>query len=314
MSQTKKINLSIVIPVYNSVDSLQEIVCRCETTFEEHAIKSYEVIFVDDASPNVEVWSMIERLALQHEEVKGIQLSRNFGQQAATLCGFRRAEGQYVLTMDDDLQHRPEDIPALWKVREDADIVIGEYADKKQHAWWRNVCSWIKGYLDYKLIDKPHHIALSPFRLISRLIVDGILDQKPIYPFIPAMMFCITQRVIGVPVAHEARKYGASTYSIRKMFQMFSNLLINNSSYLLQIMGRCGIAVACFAVLFGLSVLIRKIFFGIEAVGWASIFLATCFLGGLNLLAVSVVGEYLIRIVRTVENKPQYCVRKSIGN
>lgn len=307
------VNLSVVIPVYNSVESLEDIVRRCGVAFAGSSVGLYEVILVDDASPNSAVWPTIEQLASQHEEVRGVQLTRNFGQQAATLCGFWHAAGRHVLTMDDDLQHRPEDIPVLWEAREEADVVIGEYADKKQHAGWRNICSRVKGYLDYKLIGKPRHIALSPFRLMSRLVIDGVMEQKPIYPFIPAMMFSVTQNVIGVPIVHDARKYGESTYSMRKMIRVFSNLLINNSSYLLQIMGRCGVAVAVFAVLFGLSVLVRKIFFGIEAVGWASIFLATCFLGGLNLLAVSLVGEYLVRIIRTVENKPQFCVRHLAG-
>jgi dolichol-phosphate mannosyltransferase/undecaprenyl-phosphate 4-deoxy-4-formamido-L-arabinose transferase len=308
MDQTP--DISIIIPVYNSDQSLHELTERCKTVLDPLCI-CYELIFVDDGSSNPESWPTLEKIASQEKQrVSVVQLSTNFGQQAATLCGLGMAKGRYAITMDDDLQHAPEDIPQLWAKRAH-DIVIGTI-EHKHHAGWRNLCSKFKGYFDYKLVGKPKHITLSPYRMISRLVIDGILAQTSIYPFIPAMMFSVSSDVINVPVNHAPRKYGASTYTLRKMIGMFANLMINNSSYLLHLIGRVGLAAFCLTGAMGIYILFRKLIWDISATGWTSLFLAIAFLGGLNLLAVSVIGEYLVRIIRTIENKPRFCIRQRL--
>nr|MDA3823483.1 hypothetical protein [Bacteroidales bacterium] len=180
------------------------------------------------------------------------------------------------------------------------------------HAFWRNICSSIKGYFDFKLLGKPRHISLSPYRMLSRLVINNILSQNSIYPFIPAMMFSITKDIVNVPITHAPRKYGKSNYSLKKMISLFGNLMINNSSYLLHLIGRVGVLVFCVTCGLGVALLIRKTIWGVNTTGWTSLFLAISLLGGLNLLAASIIGEYLIRIVRTIEKKPPFCIRHQI--
>jgi len=305
--------VSVVVPVYGST-VLAELAGRVHAVFAARPADDYELIFVDDGSPSPEVWSVLERLATGEGRVTALQLTRNFGQQPATLCGLREARGEVVITMDDDLQHRPEDIPALLDAQTAGgwDIVIGQLVERR-HPWPRRLASRIKGYFDHLLIGKPRHIQLTSFRLLTRTVVDGVLSIRTPNPFLPAMMFHVTKSVGGVPVAHQARRQGRSGYSLRKLLRLFSNLVINNSSLLLRLVGQVGIVCAILSVLGACLVVYRKLAHGIAIEGWASLFTAMLFIGGLLLFGLGVVGEYLVRIIESSEAKPTYFVRRKAG-
>ena len=298
---------SIVIPVYNTVHTLPVLYDRLKAVFTAEG-KSWELIFVNDHSPNPESWNQIKLLADQYPEVVGIQLTRNFGQQAATLCGFEHVRGAYVITMDDDGQHRPEDIPALIS-KQEHDIVIGSF-EEKQHGLSKKFFSWLKSYFDTLVLKKPKHIRLSPFRLIQRPIVEAMRTIQSSHPFIPAMMLYVTRDIVSVPATHEKRQEGKTGYSFRMMFQLFSNLMINNSSFLLKQIGRMGISISIISFLTGLFFILKKIIWGIDATGWASLMVTLLFVGGLILFSLGTIGEYLIRIISGVEAKPTYIVKE----
>jgi glycosyltransferase involved in cell wall biosynthesis len=308
--------VSIVVPVYGSPvlpELAERIAAVFAARFATRPGDDYELIFVDDGSPSPAVWPVLERLAAGDGRVKALQLTRNFGQQPATLCGLREARGEVVITMDDDLQHRPEDIPALLdaEAAEGWDIVIGQLVESR-HSWSRRLASRIKGYFDHLLIGKPRHIQLTSFRLLTRTVVDGVLSIRTPNPFLPAMMFHVTQSVGGVPVQHQARGQGRSGYSLRKLLRLFSNLVINNSSLLLRLVGQVGIVFAILSVLGACLVVYRKLAEGIAIQGWASLFTALLFIGGLLLFGLGVVGEYLVRIIESSEAKPTYFVRRKV--
>ena len=301
--------VSLVIPVYGG-PALEELVAQIQAVFTA-AGERYEVVFVDDGSPDPETWRTLERLARAHEHVRAIQLTRNFGQQAATLCGLREAQGDVVITMDDDLQHDPADIPLLL-AQSNHDIVIGEFAKKKQHPF-RRAASAAKGVFDRIIIGTPRGLRLSSFRLLRRTVVDGVLSMRTPHPFMPALMFHVSKDVVGVPVRHARRAAGRSGYTLRKLLAMFSNLMINNSSILLRVAALAGMA---FAVLsFGLAAIViyRKLAHDVSVQGWTSLFAATMLMGGLLLVSVGIIGEYLIRIIATSEAKPTYFVRRRSG-
>ena len=135
--------VSIVIPVFNSSDTLEELAVRIAEVFSEQPDDEYELIFVDDSSILPETWPTLVRLAEEDPSVGAVQLSRNFGQQAATLCGLRESRGDVVITMDDDLQHVPEDIPEFLKLSR-FDVVVGQF-DRKRHGLFKRTTSRIKG-------------------------------------------------------------------------------------------------------------------------------------------------------------------------
>lgn len=300
--------VSVVIPVFNAPD-LDTLVDRIERAFA-NGPHTFEIILVDDASSEPHVWPAIERVAGERPSVRGVQLSRNFGQQAATVCGLSEARGQVVITMDDDLQHDPADIPALL-AHAHRDIVIGQF-ERKEHHLFRRIASSVKARFDEIVIGKPRGLRLTSFRLISRTVVDGVLAIRTPNPFLPALMFHISKDVAGVTVRHGPRAAGRSGYTLRKLFRVFSNLVINNSSILLRTVAWSGMMFAVGSITLAAIVVYRKLVSGVAVQGWASLFSAVMLMGGLILISIGIVGEYLIRIIESSEARPTYFVRRRV--
>ncbi len=301
---------SIVIPVYNS-SVLEELATRIDAVFSDLPATDYELIFVDDASPDPRVWPILEGLTRRSSRVRALQLTRNFGQQPATLCGLAEARGDVIITMDDDLQHAPEDILKFLALA-GWDIVIGQF-DRKQHHLFRRLASRTKGYFDRIILGKPRGIQMSAFRLLSRPVVDGILSIRTPHPFLPALMFYVSKNVTGVRVGHAARHGGRSGYTLRELIRVFSNLVINNSSLVLRLVGNIGLLFAGISFLMAALVVYRKLAHGVSVQGWASLLATQLLLGGLLLFSVGIVGEYLIRIIESSERKPTYFIRRRVG-
>lgn len=307
----KNPDYSVVIPVYGTALSLPELAARIKTVFANDLKKTYELIFVNDCSPHADTAKKLDALLQADACVRVISLSKNYGQQAATLCGFSHSSGDYIITMDDDLQHWPENIADL--IREQShDVVIATFPDKK-HTLKKRFFSKIKGYFDHLLLGKPKHIQLTSFRLINRVIVDAMLAMKSPYPFIPAQIFCITHDVVNVPVEHHERYDGRTTYTFLSMLRLFSNLMINNSSFLLNLLGRIGLAAAIMSFLAGSYYTFRAIYLDISVPGWTTLVVLILLFGGLLLFSVGVIGEYLVRMINTLEGKPSYVVRRARG-
>ncbi len=301
--------ISIVIPVYNST-VLAEIARGIDAVFANRS-EQHEIIFVDDFSTGPDVWPTLTRLAEEHQSVRAIQLTRNFGQHAATLCGLKESKGELVITMDDDLQHSPEDIPRFLSLK-DFDIVLAQFKNK-QHSLFKRSTSRIKGVFDQVIIDKPKEVQLSSYRMLSRIVVDGMLSINTPHPFIPSLMFHVSQNAAGLEVEHGQRQGGRSGYTLWKLFHIFSNLVINNSSLVLRLVGYLGISLAGISFLIALVIVYMKLMHEIAIPGWASLFSALLLIGGLLLFSVGLMGEYLIRIIETSEAKPTFFVRRRAG-
>lgn len=301
--------ISVVIPVYNS-SVLEELVTRIEQVFAGSR-DTFEVVLVDDLSPKAEVWETLERLASSRPHVRAVQLTRNFGQHAATLCGLREARGEYVVTMDDDLEHRPEDIPALLALREH-DVVIAQFRTK-QHGIFTRASSRLKGWFDWLLLGKPKHIQLSSFRMLSRVVVDGMLTIRTAHPFIPALLLHVTKEIVGVEIAHGRRTAGRSSYTLRKRLRLFTDLIIHNSSLVLRLVGQVGLGLSMISFILAGYIIYMKLAHRIGIMGWASLLAAQLLIGGLLLFSVGIVGEYLVRIIESSESKPTYFVRRRAG-
>lgn len=302
---------SIIIPVYNTTKVLVQLVDQIKKVFDGVG-EEYEIILVNDHSPNPESWNVIRTICSSEPKVKGVQLSRNFGQQSATMCGLSLARGRYVITMDDDGQHNPKHIPLLIEQQIDHEIVIAHLQSKK-HSFSKRFLSRIKGHFDRIILGKPKGIQLSAFRLLSRNVVDGMLSIKTPTPFIPALMFYVSKDVKSVPVPHEKRVEGKTGYTLFKLIKLFSFLLINNSSLLLRYIGNVGLTVSGASILFIFYLFLQKILNDTALQGWTSTIVLILFFGGLQLFAIGVIGEYLIRIIRNVEEKPAFHIKEILN-
>lgn len=303
-----EVEYSVVVPVYNSATSLVELTGQLREFFENVARASFEIILVDDSSPDPETWRTMSRLHDEDERIKAIQLMRNFGQQAATLCGFGQARGQWIVTMDDDLQHMPTELEKLVAAREH-DVVMAQFEGRK-HGPLKTFYSKVKQWFDYRVLGKPRDLHLSSFRLLKREIVENILRIETVHPFIGSMIFMVTSDVKGVPVRHQERVHGTSGYSFTRMLRLFLNLLINNSTFLLNVVGVLGLVMAVFSVGVAVVVVAKKMIYDTPIMGWTSLMAMISFLGGMSLAAISIIGQYLIRIIHEVQGRPAYTVSR----
>jgi glycosyltransferase involved in cell wall biosynthesis len=303
----KSVLYSIVIPVYGTAQSLFELAKNIKSVFKAEKGKEYELIFVNDCSPNLETAPTLEQIFKNDDNVTIISLTKNFGQQAATLCGINHINGDYVITMDDDLQHQPKYIPLFFE-KESHDVVIAAFPEKK-HSLFKRMMSHFKGWFDHLILKKPKHIQLTAFRMINRHIAQGLRECNTPFPFIPAMLFGLTVDIVNVKIPHHDRMDGTSQYSLLKMILLFSNLLINNSYLLLRLLGIIGMSGFLLSIMVSSYLVIRKLFWGFSIVGWASQMLAITFFGGLILFGLGVIGEYLLRILANLENKHMFFIK-----
>jgi glycosyltransferase involved in cell wall biosynthesis len=303
-------SISVVVPVYRSARLLPALAERLRAALEGEG-RPWEIVLVDDASPD-DSYRVLQQLRAGDGRLRIVQFARNQGQQHATLCGLNYARGSEVITIDDDLQSAPEEIPLLLaKLRDGHTAVIGRIRDK-QHGWWRNAGSRAHQYLAGKIIGKPRGLYLSSFRALSRTAVDRIVRYKGAHPHISALLLKSVPpaSVVNVEVSHAPRAEGASTYSLRKLVKTASFLLINHSYIPLRFMVGWGFALSLLSGLFAAYVVARVLFFGQSVPGWPSLSVLVSFLCGNILMALGVVGEYLGRLVEEYSVGEQFPVHR----
>jgi undecaprenyl-phosphate 4-deoxy-4-formamido-L-arabinose transferase len=304
-------DLSVVIPVYRSARTLHALVERLVSVLNGTGM-AYELIFVDDGSPD-DSWKVLSELRKAHPaRITAIQLMRNYGQHNALMCGFRHAQGHLVVTMDDDLQNPPEEIPKLIEAIQvgDLDLVYGTY-DLKKHSSWRNISSGIVN-LFYRLVFH-NQVTVTSFRIIRRALLESIFSYSLNFTFVDGLLAWNTQRIGQVRVEHLPRAEGRSGYSLAKLVVLALNLFTNFTLLPLQVVSVLGFLTAAGGL--ALAVLCLGFYFvnGISVPGYASTIIAILVLGGVQLLALGIMGEYLGRLHLNVNCKPQYVERCVAG-
>lgn len=301
---------SIIVPVYQSHDSVVELVARVTALFDKKLRQSFEILLIDDGSDRPETWQTLTRLAAADARVRAIRLMRNYGKPAAVLCGFTHVQGNWVVTIDDDLQQSPEDIAALIPF-ENHDVVVASYSDKK-HPWTTRSTSRVKGMFDARVLRLP--MRMSPLKLIRRHVVDQILRMRPGRPYIPALLAHVTLDFKAVPLQHNASKAGKSRYTFYRRLRQFSNLIISNSGFFSRIWAIIGSIFVAGGALLAVGLVLAWIFAPTPP-AFGGVLLATFLvIGGMILMALGVVGEYLIRLVELTSARPPFVIRETAIN
>lgn len=302
-------DLSIVIPVYNSEKSLDELYHRLTRTLRMMNV-SYEIIFVNDGSKDnsLEILKIIRN---SDKKVKIIDFINNFGQDNAILCGFKYSKGNYVVTLDDDLQHPPEEITKLYNcILRGYKIVMGVPKEKK-HSFYRKIGSKLINNLNNIILKKPPHITMSSFRILTRDTIDKILEYKNIYVYLPACMLksVNSKMIINIEVEHNSRKHGKSMYTHKKLIKLFSKSLINNSAIPLRIGVKFGFFISLSCFVYAMYIIIRKLIVNdILINGWASLAVLITFLFGILFIYLGIIGEYIYRILIETSDEKQYVI------
>jgi glycosyltransferase involved in cell wall biosynthesis len=305
------IKISVVIPVYNSEDCISELVKRLTDALYNLGY-TYEIILVNDYSPD-NSWNKIVELCKVYDKLKGINLRRNFGQDCAIMAGLNNSSGEYVIIMDDDLQHDPKDIPILFgELKKGYDVCYAFFKSKRQ-SWFKNFGSWFNGKVAEVVIKKPKKVYLSPYKAIKRGVIDEIIKYDGPYPYIDGLIFRVTKNITQVEVEHHKRYSGKGNYNLVKSIRVWLRLATNFSVFPLRIATILGFVASGFGFLLALYFIIRHFVNGQAPMGWASMIVTVLFLGGIQLVAIGTIGEYIGRLFIYYSKEPQFVVKETVG-
>ena len=304
---TRPFALTIVIPVYKGAASIGELV---EALAGLQIPGGHEIVLVNDGSPDNSAAVCRALVAKSRIPVTLVDLARNFGEHNAVMAGLAQARGDFIITMDDDLQNPPEEVIKLFAHARAGDYdVTYTYYQERQHAAWRNWGSNFTNWCANWLIDKPKGLYLSSFRCISAFARDQIVSYGGPYPYVDGLLMQVTQRIGTVQVRHLPRAEGRTNYTLRRLIRLFLSMFLNFSVMPLRMGALVGIAMSALGIAGFLVVLIEALLVGDTPSGWASLMSASMLLAGVQLLILGVMGEYLGRLYLTVNRKPQFVVR-----
>jgi polyisoprenyl-phosphate glycosyltransferase len=307
INPVNELEYSVVVPVFNSEASLEELLSRLTAVMDSTG-KSYEFIFVDDGSRDSS-WEVLKQLKeKQPNIVTAIRLAKNFGQHSATFCGFNFAKGNFIITIDDDLQCPPEEIPKLVRVLEEADaeLVYGIYNKKKQ-SLLRNIGS--ESFKKSASLVVGSSKDGSSFRLISKNIIQKIIIHHQNFVFIDEILHWYTEYIALAFVEHHKRKYKSTGYSNRKIWGLVANLMYYYTTAPLKLMVYGGLISSVFFFILSVFFVLKKILLNVP-LGYTSLIVAILFSTSLILLCLGIIGEYLSRIYMVQSKKPLYSVKK----
>ena len=304
--------LSIVVPVYDEEESLEELVRRLLGVVEGLPGVEGELILVDDGSRDASFPLMVV-LAGRDRRVKAVQLSRNFGHQVALTAGIELARGDAVVIMDADLQHPPEVLEQfvrLW--REGYDVVYGVMAESAEGLFKRSTARFYYRFLN-RLTTTAMPEAAGDFRLIDRTVVDAFLAMRERDRYLRGMFAWLGFRQTGVEFAAAPRAAGRSKYSVTRMLGLAVDGVLSFSILPLRLVIGIGLVVSLFSFLFGIISAITKVAGVFTVPGWATLVVVTTFIGGIQLIVLGVMGEYLGRVYEEVKQRPLYVVRQLVN-
>lgn len=303
---------SVIIPVYNSASTLSELYHRIVSVMESIG-ERFELVFVEDCGSDPS-WQVLRDMALKDNRVTALQLLRNSGQGNATLAGMRLARGQYIVTIDDDLQHPPEELPKMINALledEQIDVVIGVPKEKRQHFIRRLGSSFIN-QINSVFLDKDPLLRLTGFRVMRSIVAQSIIQMRVPYPALGPMILSVTRRVRNVTVRHDFRKEGQSGYTFRRIVKQTLSNLIGYSMLPLRLLALLGVVGIIVSILLGGYYLYRYFFIGVGVPGWTTILILLLTFSGFNFFAFAVIGEYVLRITQISTQTSQCVVRETV--
>jgi undecaprenyl-phosphate 4-deoxy-4-formamido-L-arabinose transferase len=302
--------LSIIVPVYRSEACLPELARRVHDAVGPH-VADYELILVNDASPDAS-WQVITSLASSLPSVVGINLRKNVGQDNAIMAGLHHASGEAVVIMDDDLQHDPADVPALCRaLRGGFDVAYAAFEHKRQ-ALWKNLGSWFNDRVAVIVLGKPKHVYLSPYKAIRREVVNEIVKYDGPFTYVDGIIFNITSNITQVPATHHARFAGRSNYNLLRSIRVWLKLATGFSVIPLRIATIIGGVISFCSFLAALFFVIQALVLDRIPEGYPSLIVTLFFLGGMQLMGLGAVGEYVGRIFLTQNKTPQFTVKNVV--
>jgi undecaprenyl-phosphate 4-deoxy-4-formamido-L-arabinose transferase len=305
-------SISIIVPVYNGEATLDQLTTRIKAVLAP-VVEHFEIILVNDDSQDSS-WEVITRLSEQNEIIRGLNLMQNYGQHNALLAGIQGARYEIIVTIDDDLQHPPEEIPRLVsKLCEGYDVVYGRPAARR-HSAWRNISSKILKSVIKIVLGAEMGAQSSAFRAFRTILRSGFTNFTDAQLSIDVLLSWSAARVTHILVDHDERRVGKSGYTLRKLMLLSFNMLTGYSTLPLRIASIVGFTTSIFGLSMFLYVVIRRLLQTTYVPGFAFIASEIALFAGLQLFAIGVIGEYVARLHFRTMGKPPYVIRDEIGD
>lgn len=308
---------SIIVPIYNEEENIPELYSRLTQVLEKLceaegiSLGSFEIVMVDDGSRD-RSWQLISDLHGIDPRVKGLSFSRNFGHHIAITAGLDHARGQAVVLMDGDLQDPPEEIPKLYaKLKEGYDLVYGVRMERRDNLF-RKVSSYLfwKTIRHFSGFDIPENQSM--LRIMTKQYLDSFRMITERNRFLAGLFAWTGFRQVSVAIEHSPRFAGKSKYNLWRMIKLTFNAITSFSFFPLQMAGLAGVVISLFSFLVGLLLIFKKIFSNIYIAGWTSTMVLILFMGGVQLVVLGLIGEYLGRVFSEVQQRPMYFVKESL--
>ncbi|MBV5329273.1 MAG: glycosyltransferase family 2 protein [Chlorobium sp.] len=300
-------DLSIVIPVYKSARILPELVDVINRVIPSNVL--FELILVNDCSPD-DSWKVICDLAEINPNLIGLNLRKNAGQHNAIMAGLREASGSIIVTMDDDFQHNPIYIlDFISAIERGADCCYSRFHKMKQKTW-KVLGSRFNGLIANFLLDKPRDLYLSSYKAISKEIRDMIIAYNGPYPYVDGLILLHTDNIVVIDIEHQERLIGQGNYSFLKSLALWAMMSTGFSVKPLRLATFLGIGIAFCAFVIALLLIIYKLAFDVNIQGWTSLSTMVLFMGGVQLIFLGVIGEYIGRSYLTVNHNPQVVIKE----
>ena len=310
----KETLLSFVIPCYRSEKTIEKVIGEIRETVSERSGYDYEVIAVNDCSPDG-VYEVLKKLAADDGKIKVVNLAKNMGKHSAVMAGYSFVSGEYIVNLDDDLQ---SPVNRLWDLMEpieadECDVATAGYTRKKESAWKR-LGSRANFLISEMMLDKPKGLKFEDFSVIKRFVIEEVIKYRNPFPFLEGLVLRVTKRIKSVPMDQRERgDENATGFTFWKSLSLFANGFTNFSVKPLRSALIIGFLFAILGFAFGLFIIIRKIIYPETAVGWSSIMSVILFSSGMIMLLLGVIGEYVGRIFICINESPQYVVRNTIN-
>jgi undecaprenyl-phosphate 4-deoxy-4-formamido-L-arabinose transferase len=305
-------HISFIIPCYGSEKTIEFVVTELIAKMSEKPDIDYEIIAVNDCSPDA-VWSVLNHLSEQHDCLKLIDLAKNMNRPGAVMAGLRMSSGDIAVIMDDDGQCP---VSELWQLLEplqhDFDVSMAKYPQRKQ-TWFKSFGTWVNRKMTEFIIKKPKNLEFTNFMAIKRYVVDEMIRYDNPYPYLTGLLLRTTKHITNVEMEQRSRYTGASSFTFLKMFSLWSNGLTAFSVRPLRVASVLGFFFAMAGFLYGIWKIILKLLHPSIPVGYSSIVVFILIIGGIIMMMLGLIGEYIGRIYISLNHSPQYVIRKTVG-
>lgn len=308
MSELKKI--SFVIPCYRSEETVMLVVDEIEQTMKQRAELTYEIILVNDGSPD-DVWNVIAKRSLEDTHILGINLAKNFGQHSALMAGYNYCTGDYVVSLDDDGQTPANEVFKLIdELEKGYDVVFASYPETHQNAFRRWGSNLAKKMSDYMFDIKGDDRKGSSYFVCRKFVIDEMVRYKNSYPYIAGLVLRVTRNIGTAPVTHRNRLSGKSGYNLKSLVSLWLNGFTAFSVKPLELGAYMGFVISSLGFLYAIYTIIRRIVTPTVVEGWSSLISITLIVGGVIMIMLGLIGEYIGRIYICINNSPQYVVKE----